>query len=176
MYRIIEPIGSKTWYHRISRPTKRHGVGMPSTSRRTTENVYAVEAHVLSQEDRPGSHRTIPGISMETDWYFATEMTPSFLVSKVYFTCWKAQNLCVQIWTSITLDPVNRTWLNSQEIFTIDHSNDLLNFIELFSELTKRVSVQLGHSVYWEGGEFYAFFNFVCVWVIFWGRGAILGI
>ena len=39
---------------------------MPSTSR-TTENVYAVEAHVLSQEDRPGTHRTIPGISRETD-------------------------------------------------------------------------------------------------------------
>ena len=39
---------------------------MPSTSR-TTENVYDVEAHVLSQEDRPGSHRTIPGISRETD-------------------------------------------------------------------------------------------------------------
>ena len=34
---------------------------------RTTENVYAVEAHVLSQEDRPGAHRTIPGISRETD-------------------------------------------------------------------------------------------------------------
>ena len=43
----------------------RYGVGMPSTSR-TTENVYAVEAHVFSQEDRPGSHRTIPGISRET--------------------------------------------------------------------------------------------------------------
>ena len=33
---------------------KRHGVGMPSTSR-TTENVYAVEGHVLSQEDRSGT-------------------------------------------------------------------------------------------------------------------------
>ena len=39
---------------------------MPRTSR-TTENVYAVESHVLSQEDRPGTHRTIPGISREID-------------------------------------------------------------------------------------------------------------
>ena len=52
--------------HRVSRQTKRHGVVVPSTSR-TTENVYAVEAHVFSQENRPGSHRTIPGISRETD-------------------------------------------------------------------------------------------------------------
>ena len=39
---------------------------MPSTSR-TMENVYAVEAHVLSQEDQPGTHVTIPGISRETE-------------------------------------------------------------------------------------------------------------
>ena len=39
---------------------------MPRTSR-STENVYALEAHVLSQEDRPGTHRTIPRISRETD-------------------------------------------------------------------------------------------------------------
>ena len=51
----------------ISRQTKRHGVGMPSSTSRTTENVYAVEAHVLSQEDRPGNHRTFPRISRETD-------------------------------------------------------------------------------------------------------------
>ena len=34
---------------------------------RSTENVYAVEAHVLSHEDRPGTHMTIPRISRETD-------------------------------------------------------------------------------------------------------------
>ena len=39
---------------------------MPSTSR-TTEHVYAVEAHVLSQEDQPGTRRTIPRISREAD-------------------------------------------------------------------------------------------------------------
>ena len=40
----------------------RYGGGMPRTSH-TTENVYAVKAHVLSQEDRSGTHRTIPRIS-----------------------------------------------------------------------------------------------------------------
>ena len=44
----------------------RYGVGMPCTAR-STENVFAFEAHVLSQENRPGTHRTIPGISRETD-------------------------------------------------------------------------------------------------------------
>jgi len=54
--RLIAKLGT-------SRQTKRHGVGMPSTSR-STENVNAVEAHVLSNED---SHITIPRISRETD-------------------------------------------------------------------------------------------------------------
>ena len=40
-----------------------YGGDMPRTSR-TTENVYAVDTHVLSQEDRPGTHRTIPGIDI----------------------------------------------------------------------------------------------------------------
>ena len=66
MHSIIEPADCETWYHRISRQTKRHGVGMPNTSR-STENVYAVEAHVLSHEDRPGTHITIPRIFRETD-------------------------------------------------------------------------------------------------------------
>ena len=44
----------------------RYGVGMPRTAR-STENVYAFEAHILSQEDRPGIHRIIPQISGETD-------------------------------------------------------------------------------------------------------------
>ena len=39
---------------------------MPRTSR-TTENLYAVETHVLSREDRPRTHITIPQISRETD-------------------------------------------------------------------------------------------------------------
>ena len=39
---------------------------MPHTSR-TTENFYAVKARVLSREDRPGTHITIPQISRETD-------------------------------------------------------------------------------------------------------------
>ena len=48
--------------------TKRHVVGMPSTYLvLVTENVYADEAHVLSKEDLPGTHRTIPRISRETD-------------------------------------------------------------------------------------------------------------
>ena len=41
-------------------------MGMPHTSR-TTEIVYAVEARVLSREDRPGTHLTIPQISRKTD-------------------------------------------------------------------------------------------------------------
>ena len=57
--RLIAKLG----YHRISRQTKWHGVGMPSTSRtRSTENVYAVEAHVLSHEDRPGTHNNSSNI------------------------------------------------------------------------------------------------------------------
>ena len=36
---------------------------LPRTSR-TAENVYAVEAHVFSQENRPGAH-IIPQISRE---------------------------------------------------------------------------------------------------------------
>ena len=48
----IEPIDCKTWYNRISRQTKRYGGDMPRTSR-TTENVYAVKAHVLSQDLAP---------------------------------------------------------------------------------------------------------------------------
>ena len=40
--RIIEPTDCKTWYHRISRQTKRHVVCMPSTSR-TTENVMLLK-------------------------------------------------------------------------------------------------------------------------------------
>ena len=47
----------------------RYGVGMPRTSR-TTQNDCAVEAHILSQEDRPGTHRTIPRKSRETDINF----------------------------------------------------------------------------------------------------------
>ena len=66
MYSITEPTDCKIWYHRISRQTKRHGVGMPSTSC-STENVYAVEAHVLSHEDRPGTHINFPRIFRETD-------------------------------------------------------------------------------------------------------------
>ena len=34
---------------------------------RTMEHGYAAEAHVLSQEDQPGTRRTIPGISRQTD-------------------------------------------------------------------------------------------------------------
>ena len=64
VYRIIEPTDCKSWHHRISKQTKRSG-GMPRTAR-TTENVYVVESHVLSQEDRPGTHITIPRISRET--------------------------------------------------------------------------------------------------------------
>ena len=67
VYRIIEPIDCKARYHRISRQTKRHGVGMPSTSH-TTENVNAVEAHILSQEDLPCTQRIIPRIFRGTDF------------------------------------------------------------------------------------------------------------
>ena len=69
MYSITEPTDCKTWYHRISRQTKRHGVGLLVclASSCSTENVYAVEAHVLSHEDRPGTHITIPRIFRETD-------------------------------------------------------------------------------------------------------------
>ena len=64
--------------------------------------------------------------------------------------CWKVQNLLVQIWTSITLDPVDRTQLNFQENFIIYNSNDLCNFIELFSKLTNLLAKQKGYQFNWE--------------------------
>ena len=44
---------------------KRYGGGRPRTAR-TMENVDSVETLVLSQEDRPGTHRTIRQVSRET--------------------------------------------------------------------------------------------------------------
>ena len=81
-YRIIEPIDCKTWDHRISRQTKR-GNAMVMHISITTEKVYVVEAHVLSQEDRPGTPRTIPGISRETD-ISRQKWRHNVIVSKVY--------------------------------------------------------------------------------------------
>ena len=44
---------------------KRYGGGRPRTVH-TMENFDAVETLVLSQEDRPGTHRTIRQVSRET--------------------------------------------------------------------------------------------------------------
>ena len=68
----------------------------------------------------------------------------------IIFTCWKVQNLLVQIWTSITLNPVDRTQLNFQENFRIYHSNDLWNLIELFSKLTNLLAKQKGYQFNWD--------------------------
>ena len=119
---------------------------------RTMENFYAVEAHVFESR-RPTWLPQNNSWNIQRNWYFATEMTPSFLVSKVSFTCWKVQNLFVQIWTSITLDPVDRTWLNFQEnLYNLSLSwsvkvYQIIFRVDKFIGKTKRVSVQLGHSV-----------------------------
>ena len=64
---------------------------------------------------RPTWHPHNNTSNIQRNWYFATEMTSSLIVIKVSFTGWKIQNLFVQIWTSITLNPVDRTRINSQE-------------------------------------------------------------
>ena len=46
---------------------KWYGGGRPCTAPHTLENVDSVETLVLSQEDRPGTHRTIRQVSRETD-------------------------------------------------------------------------------------------------------------
>ena len=51
---------------------KRHGGGRPCIAD-TTENVDAVEALVLSKEDRPGTHRNNSS-NIERNWYLAKEM------------------------------------------------------------------------------------------------------
>ena len=74
VYRTIEPIDCKTWYQLISRQTKQHGVGMPSTSC-TTENVYAVEAYIPIESRRPTWHPQNNSWNNQRNWYFATVMT-----------------------------------------------------------------------------------------------------
>ena len=130
---------------------KRNGMVLVCLAHLVLRKIFMLLKHTYIESRRP---TWLPqnnySWNIQRNWYFATEMTSSFLVSKVSFTCWKVQNLFFQIWTSITLDPVDRTWLNFQEIFPIDHSNNLWNFIELFWELTNLLAKQKGYQFNWD--------------------------
>ena len=68
------------------------------------QNVDAVEALIMSQENRPGIYRTIPPVSRETG-IPRRKLRHNFIFSEYgIFHMLKVTNLFVQIWASTTLD------------------------------------------------------------------------
>ena len=111
------------------------------------KNVCAVETHVLSLAPTE-QFLEYPEKLIFRDGNDV--IIKKLIVFKVSFTCWKVQNLFVQIWPNLALDPVDRTRLNFQKNSTIVHSNEFLNFIELLSELTNLLAKLKGYQFNWD--------------------------
>ena len=141
--RIIEPIDCKSLCHRISRHTVCYAQRVIRKMFMLLKQTYWVKKTDLASTEQ---FLKYPEKLIFRD----RNEVIILLVNKVLFSCWKVQNLFVQIWTSITLDPVDRIRFNFQENLTIYLYNDLWNFIELFSELTNLLAKQKRYQFNWD--------------------------